>query len=89
MRVRIGLHTGTPLVTAEGYVGADVHRAARRGDTSAVPTTGESIGKDDCVFASVAAIERDTGPERYAVLCAKGAALSPDDVVELVVRALD
>jgi predicted ATPase/class 3 adenylate cyclase len=27
--VRIGLHTGTPLVTDEGYVGPDVHRAAR------------------------------------------------------------
>ena len=29
MRLRIGMHTGTPLVTAEGYVGMDVHRAAR------------------------------------------------------------
>jgi predicted ATPase/class 3 adenylate cyclase len=29
VRVRIGLHTGTPLVTEEGYVGGDVHRAAR------------------------------------------------------------
>jgi predicted ATPase/class 3 adenylate cyclase len=27
--VRMGLHTGTPLLTAEGYVGEDVHRAAR------------------------------------------------------------
>ena len=27
--VRIGLHTGTPTVTSEGYVGVDVHRAAR------------------------------------------------------------
>jgi class 3 adenylate cyclase len=27
--VRVGLHTGTPLLTDEGYVGADVHRAAR------------------------------------------------------------
>ncbi len=27
--VRMGIHTGTPLVTAEGYIGADVHRAAR------------------------------------------------------------
>lgn len=27
--VRMGLHTGTPLLTDEGYVGADVHRAAR------------------------------------------------------------
>src|SRR5919108_1009295 len=29
VRVRMGLHTGTPTVTAEGYVGADVHRGAR------------------------------------------------------------
>jgi predicted ATPase/class 3 adenylate cyclase len=29
LRVRIGLHTGTPLVTAERYIGLDVHRAAR------------------------------------------------------------
>jgi predicted ATPase/class 3 adenylate cyclase len=29
IRVRIGLHTGTPLLTGEGYVGLDVHRAAR------------------------------------------------------------
>ena len=27
--VRIGLHTGTPVLTDEGYVGSDVHRAAR------------------------------------------------------------
>ena len=27
--VRVGLHTGTPLLTAEGYVGGDLHRAAR------------------------------------------------------------
>jgi predicted ATPase/class 3 adenylate cyclase len=29
IHVRMGLHTGTPLLTDEGYVGADVHRAAR------------------------------------------------------------
>jgi class 3 adenylate cyclase len=29
VRVRIGVHTGEPTVTEEGYVGADVHRAAR------------------------------------------------------------
>jgi predicted ATPase/class 3 adenylate cyclase len=29
IRVRIGIHTGAPHVTEEGYVGADVHRAAR------------------------------------------------------------
>jgi predicted ATPase/class 3 adenylate cyclase len=29
IRVRMGLHTGEPTVTDEGYVGLDVHRAAR------------------------------------------------------------
>jgi predicted ATPase len=29
IRVRVGVHTGTPLLTDEGYVGADVNRAAR------------------------------------------------------------
>jgi len=29
VRVRIGLHTGEPSVTTEGYVGLDVHHAAR------------------------------------------------------------
>jgi predicted ATPase/class 3 adenylate cyclase len=31
IHVRVGLHTGTPLLTDEGYVGGDVHRAARIG----------------------------------------------------------
>jgi len=31
IQVRIGLHTGSPLLTDEGYVGADVHHAARIG----------------------------------------------------------
>src|SRR5216117_2405862 len=29
IRVRMGVHTGEPLVTEEGYFGIDVHRAAR------------------------------------------------------------
>jgi class 3 adenylate cyclase len=29
VRVRMGIHTGTPLVHDGGYVGMDVHRAAR------------------------------------------------------------
>jgi predicted ATPase len=29
IRIRIGLHTGEPLLTAEGYVGLDVHAGAR------------------------------------------------------------
>ena len=33
-RVRMGLHTGEPLITSTGYVGMDVHRAARIGDAA-------------------------------------------------------
>ena len=29
VRVRMGIHTGEPVLTAEGYVGLDVHRGAR------------------------------------------------------------
>ena len=29
VRVRVGVHTGEPLLAEEGYVGMDVHRAAR------------------------------------------------------------
>ena len=29
LRVRVGLHTGEPLLTGDNYVGLDVHRAAR------------------------------------------------------------
>jgi class 3 adenylate cyclase len=29
VRVRMGLHTGEPIVTAQGYVGIDVHQGAR------------------------------------------------------------
>lgn len=32
IRVRMGLHTGEPMIASTGYVGMDVHRAARIGD---------------------------------------------------------
>jgi predicted ATPase/class 3 adenylate cyclase/Tfp pilus assembly protein PilF len=50
MRVRMGVHTGTPLLTEEGYVGADVHRAARigaaghGGQVVISPATAELVG---------------------------------------------
>jgi predicted ATPase len=34
IHVRVGLHTGTPLLTDEGYIGDDVHFAARVAATS-------------------------------------------------------
>jgi predicted ATPase/class 3 adenylate cyclase len=49
IRVRMGVHTGSPLVTEEGYVGTDVHRAARigaaghGGQVVVSPTTAELL----------------------------------------------
>src|SRR5258706_3051168 len=34
LHVRMGLHTGEPLIASTGYVGMDVHRAARIGDAA-------------------------------------------------------
>jgi predicted ATPase len=64
--VRMGLHTGTPLVTDEGYVGADVHRAAR------IAASGH--GGQVLVSASTAALcdleLRDLGEHRFKDLAA-------------------
>jgi predicted ATPase len=64
--VRMGVHTGTPLLTDEGYVGADVHRAAR---ISAAGHGGQVL-----VSASTAALVedalRDLGEHRLKDLSA-------------------
>src|SRR3954468_3246064 len=52
VRVRIGIHTGRPIVTDEGYVGLDVHRAARicaaahGGQVLVSEATREALGRD-------------------------------------------
>jgi predicted ATPase len=65
--VRMGLHSGTPIVTEEGYVGPDVHRAAR------IAAAGH--GRQILVSASTAALLgdtqlRDLGPHRLKDLSA-------------------
>jgi predicted ATPase len=67
IRVRMGLHSGTPLVTDEGYVGSDVHRAAR---IAAAGNGGQIL-----VSASTAGLLpdeqlRDLGPHRLKDLSA-------------------
>jgi len=53
VRVRMGLHTGEPTVTAEGYVGLDVHRASRiaaaghGGQILLSQSTRDLAGRDD------------------------------------------
>ena len=49
--VRMGLHTGTPTVAAEGYVGIDVHRGAR--------VAGLAHGGQVIVSAATAALVED------------------------------
>ena len=52
IQVRMGLHTGTPHVAEEGYVGADVHRTARiaaaghGGQVLLSATTASLLGTD-------------------------------------------
>jgi predicted ATPase/class 3 adenylate cyclase/predicted negative regulator of RcsB-dependent stress response len=67
IRVRMGLHTGTPHLTEEGYVGVDVHRAAR------IAASGH--GGQVLVSASTAALLthdglRDLGEHRLKDLSA-------------------
>jgi predicted ATPase/class 3 adenylate cyclase len=53
IRVRMGVHTGTPHVGEEGYVGVDVHRAAR------IAAAGH--GGQVLISASTAALLRPDG----------------------------
>ena len=58
IRVRMGLHTGEPIVTEEGYVGIDVHRAARiaavghGGQVLVSQSTRELAGADGCTTSA-------------------------------------
>jgi predicted ATPase/DNA-binding SARP family transcriptional activator len=67
VRVRIGVHTGAPLVTREGYVGVDVHRVARiaatgHGGQAIVSETTESLIEEPSL--------RDLGEHRLKDLTA-------------------
>ena len=67
IRVRMGLHSGTPHLTEEGYVGTDVHRAAR---IAAVAHGGQVV-----ISASTASLVgggdlRDLGEHRLKDLTA-------------------
>jgi class 3 adenylate cyclase len=71
--VRVGIHTGTPLVADEGYVGVDVHRAAR------IAAAGH--GRQVLVSASTAAVTgtdglHDLGEHRLKDLSARSGSTS-------------
>jgi predicted ATPase len=70
IRVRMGLHTGEPLVTDEGYVGIDVHRAARiaavghGGQVLLSQATYDLIGPDGLRDLGEHRLKDLTAPER-------------------------
>ncbi len=67
IRVRMGLHTGEPVVTDEGYVGIDVHRAAR---IAAVGHGGQVlVSQSTCELLGVDGL-RDLGEHRLKDLTA-------------------
>ena len=80
LRVRIGLHTGEPLVAAPKYVGVDVHRAARimaaghGGQVLLSQSTRDLLGPDLAV--------RDLGEQRLKDL------LQPERLYQLQLAGL-
>ncbi|HSS92385.1 MAG TPA: adenylate/guanylate cyclase domain-containing protein [Candidatus Dormibacteraeota bacterium] len=70
VRVRMGLHTGEPAVTDEGYVGMDVHRAARiaaaghGGQILMSQSTRELSGRTDVRDLGEHRLKDLPGPER-------------------------
>ena len=68
--VRMGLHTGEPLVTDEGYVGIDVHRAARiaaaghGGQVLVSQSTRDLVGADGLRDLGEHRLKDLTAPER-------------------------
>ena len=67
IRVRMGLHTGTPNVTEEGYVGPDVHRAAR---IAAAGHGGQILLSSSTASLVAGAGLRDLGEHRLKDLAA-------------------
>jgi hypothetical protein len=65
--VRIGIHSGTPFVTDEGYVGVDVHRAAR---IAACGHGGQTLVSAATAGLIDAAAVRDLGEHRLKDLSA-------------------
>ena len=70
IRVRMGIHTGEPHVTEEGYVGLDVHRAARiaavghGGQVLVSQSTRELVDSEELLDLGEHRLKDLTAPER-------------------------
>src|SRR5499427_3515004 len=78
IRVRMGLHTGEPRLTDEGYVGLDVHKGAR---IAAVGHGGQVL-LSQSTHALADAPVRDLGPHRLKDLTA------PERIYQLEIEGL-
>jgi len=78
IRVRMGLHTGEPRLTEEGYVGIDVHKGAR---IAAVGHGGQVL-LSQTTHALVDSGVRDLGPHRLKDLSA------PERIYQLEIDGL-
>jgi class 3 adenylate cyclase len=78
IRVRMGLHTGEPRLTEEGYVGLDVHKGAR---IAAVGHGGQVL-LSQATRALVEVDARDLGPHRLKDLSA------PERIYQLEIDGL-
>jgi predicted ATPase/class 3 adenylate cyclase len=82
IRVRMGLHTGEPTATVDGYVGLDMHRAARVAAAAhgaqvlLSQTTRDLLPEtlDDLTFRDLGdhRLKDLTGPQRLHQLCIEG-----------------
>jgi predicted ATPase/class 3 adenylate cyclase len=83
VRVRMGLHSGEPLVTPEGYAGIDVHRGAR---IAAAANGGQIVlsaaARELVRGASEAMVLRDLGEHRLRDLG------GPERLFQVVVEGL-
>ncbi len=85
IRVRMGIHTGEPLRTEEGYVGMDLHRGARiaaagHGGQVLVSQTAQQLIQDD-LPGELALL--DLGQHRLKDLS------RPQQIFQLLVRGLE
>jgi predicted ATPase/class 3 adenylate cyclase len=78
IKVRMGLHSGEPRLTDEGYVGLDVHKGAR---IAAVGHGGQVL-LSEATHALVDASVRDLGPHRLKDLTA------PERIYQLEIEGL-
>ena len=78
IRVRMGLHSGEPLLTDEGYVGLDVHKGAR---IAAVGHGGQVL-LSEATHALVDVPAKDLGPHRLKDLTA------PERIYQLEIEGL-